>query len=405
MKYLDEILDSKIKIGGVLFRMVDLFFLAFIFAMGICVRWFLFDFLSGDYYHFVGPWMEECHKAGGWAYLGITPSKNGDSTINYGCMYQYIIVLLHYIGGNDMHLVKAVSVIFDVVCAVTIFRITYHVNDGDVSRSSMAFAIAMLLPTSVLNSGAWAQCDSIYTAFVLLSFLHVLKKNNMRIFIYFALAYSFKQQAVFIIPFLIIMWLKSEIKTRFILIVPVILIVTMIPAMIAGRDFFELASVYSRQVETYTRLTMNYPSIYTVISTSLPVETRRMIIAAGTTVTVAMLAFVAYRIRDRKFAMTGQYMVTLAIFTIQLTLFVLPVMHERYGYLPEMLAVVYAVMGYKRAAVCAVMQFVSIVTYSRFLFGTTVDKLWVLTVMLLVVIFVLGKDLYDQMNTSEVADA
>ncbi len=405
MKLLNEVLDSEIKVGDVLFRIVDLFFLAFIFAVGISIRWFLFDFESGDYYHFLGPWMEECHRAGGWAYLGITPGVSEDSTINYGCMYQYVIVLLHYIDGNDMHLIKGVSVIFDVVCAVTIFRITYHVTDGDVSKSTMAFAIATLLPTAVLNSGAWAQCDSIYTAFVLLAFLHVLKNNNMRIFIYFALAYSFKQQAVFIIPFLIIIWLKGKIKARYIFAVPIILFVTMIPAMIAGRKFSELISVYSKQVETYNRLTMNYANIYAVISDSLPVDTRQMIIAAGTMAAVAVLAFVAYVIRGRKFAVTGTFMVTMAIFTMEITLFVLPVMHERYGYLPEMLAAAYAVLGFRRSVVCVIMQFVSIVTYSRFLFGATVEKLWPLTVMLLVAIFLLGKDLYDQMNTSEVADA
>jgi hypothetical protein len=130
-----------------------------------------------------------------------------------------------------------------------------------------------------------------------------------------------------------------------------------------------------------------------------------MIIAAGTMAAVAVLAFVAYVIRGRKFAVTGTFMVTMAIFTMEITLFVLPVMHERYGYLPEMLAAVYAVLGFRRSVVCVIMQFVSIVTYSRFLFGATVEKLWPLTVMLLVAIFLLGKDLYDQMNTSEVADA
>ena len=163
--FFDAILDSEIKLGKVVIRMVDLFFLVFMLGLGIAVRLPLFDFVSGDYYHFLSHWMEECHAAGGIGYLGITPSSDGASTINYGCMYQYVIILLHYIPGNDLHLIKIVSVIFDVVCAVTVFRIAYHVTGGNVRKSSMAFAAAMVLPTVVLNSAAWAQCDSIYSAF------------------------------------------------------------------------------------------------------------------------------------------------------------------------------------------------------------------------------------------------
>ena len=86
-------------------------------------------------------------------------------------------------------------------------------------------------------------------------------------------------------------------------------------------------------------------------------------------------------------------------------LYSLPVMHERYGYLPEVLATVYAVTGFKRLSLLAVMQFVSIVTYSRFLFGTVVNEMWIMSLINLAVILFIGFDLYTQMKAQEVADA
>ena len=405
MMLLDDILDSEIKLGKAGVRMVDLFFLAFMLGLGIAIRLPLFDFVSGDYYHFLSHWMEECHAAGGIGYLGITPSENGASTINYGCMYQYVLVLLHYIDGNDLHLIKIVSVIFDVLCAVTVYRIAYHVTGGNTQKSVMAFGLAMVLPTVVLNSAAWAQCDSIYTAFVLLSFLHVLKGNNNRVFIYLALGYTFKQQAVFFVPFLIIMWLKGKIKARYIYWIPIVIFITMIPAMIAGRNFFELLSIYGKQVSTYSSLTMNYPSIYAVVNPGLNVETRKMIISSATVAAITALGFIAYYVRNKRFEVNPAFMITLAIFTVTVALYLLPVMHERYGYIPEILAVVYAVMGIKRLPVLVMMQFVSIVTYSGFLFGTTMDAMWLLSMIDLAVILLIGFDLYTQMKTQEVANA
>ncbi len=41
------------------------------------------------------------------------------------------------------------------------------------------------------------------------------------------------------------------------------------------------------------------------------------------------------------------------------------------------------------------------ITYTRFLFGSTVTVLWPLTVAMLVIILAVGRDLYLQMNIPE----
>jgi hypothetical protein len=52
--------------------------------------------------------------------------------------------------------------------------------------------------------------------------------------------------------------------------------------------------------------------------------------------------------------------------------------------------------------ICAVVQAISVITYSRFLFGSTVTALWPLAFINLAVILAIGYDLYDQMKKAEV---
>ena len=407
MKTFNDFLDIRIDLCGKKVRVVDVLFFSVLLGLGISMRMALFDFISGDYIYFLSVWMKECRNAGGFPYLAIEPGITDESTINYGCMYQYVIVLIYYLSSfiEDLHLLKMVSVIFDVICAVTVMRITYMVTGKDQRKALLAFGAVMFLPTSVLNSGAWAQCDSIYTAFALLSFLHLMKGNDKRTFVYFALAFSFKQQVIFLVPFLIIMWLKGRVKIRYALLMPAVVFLTLVPALLAGRRLLELLSIYGKQAATYTSLTMNYPSIYAFVSSSLDEDYRRTIISAGTIATVAVLGAIAYYVRDKSFDIRPLYMVTLAIFTAEVCLFTLPVMHERYGYMPELLAVAYGLTRYRRMVICAALQIISVITYSRFLFGSAVKELWPLAMMMFAVIMVLGYDLYLQMNNREVERA
>ena len=115
--------------------------------------------------------------------------------------------------------------------------------------------------------------------------------------------------------------------------------------------------------------------------------------------------FICKCMYKKRFKITDKFMITLVVFTAELCCFCLPVMHERYGYLPEMLAVVYALYSYKRLPICAFLQVISMITYTRYLFGSTVTSLWPLSVAMLTIILTVGYDLYKQMQIPEEADA
>ena len=176
----------------------------------------------------------------------------------------------------------------------------------------------------------------------------------------------------------------------------------MVPAAIAGRSWGDLLGTYGRQVQMFSRLTMNYPSIYTIVSGDLSSAGRKILISAGTMATVIIMGVLAYYVYKKNFEVTGKYMVTLVVFTAEICCFCLPAMHERYGYIPEVVAVIYAILSIKRVPVCVALQVITMITYTRYLFGSTVLTLWPLSIAMLVVIMVVGYDLYLQMREPEV---
>ena len=404
MRFIDDFFTTEIKIFKHKIPIFDMLFFTILSCLGVYFRLSLFGIRSGDYVKAFADWMRECHAAGGFAYLGIKPGVSEASTFDYNCLFQYVIVILHYIGGSipDIYLVKSVPVLFDFICAITVFRIVYHITDKNLTKAMMSYGVMMFLPTAVLNSAAWAQNDSIYTAFVLLSLLHFMKRNDNRAFIYMAFAYSFKQQAIFFVPFIVLMWLKNKVKIRYVLWIPVVHVLAMVPAAIAGRSWGDLLGTYGRQVQMFSRLTMNYPSIYTIVSGDLSSAGRKILISAGTMATVIIMGVLAYYVYKKNFEVTGKYMVTLVVFTAEICCFCLPAMHERYGYIPEIVAVIYAILSIKRVPVCVALQVITMITYTRYLFGSTVLTLWPLSIAMLVVIMVVGYDLYLQMREPEV---
>ena len=141
---------------------IDIFFGVSLIMMGLMARFAVFEMMSGDYEKAFADWMIEirnCHAAG-LPYTGVEPSGADHlSTFDYNCLYQYLLVFLNLFnngGGNDMFLVKMSDCIFDIVAAVTVFKIMYEMTK-DTHKSVMAMGVMLVIPTMLLNSAAWAQ--------------------------------------------------------------------------------------------------------------------------------------------------------------------------------------------------------------------------------------------------------
>ena len=449
MRPIDKFLHEKISIFGITMEFIDIFFAVSLIMMGLMARFAVFEMMSGDYEMAFADWMVEirnCHAAG-IPYTGVEPGgADHFSTFDYNCLYQYLLIFLNLFnngGGNDMFLVKMSDCIFDIVAAVTVFRIMYEMTH-DTHKSVMAMGVILVIPTMLLNSAAWAQNDAIYTSFLLLSFLSFIKKRDVRTWLYFAIAFCWKQQALFFAPVLRIAWLRNKTKIRYALLVPAMYVLVIIPATIAGafvlekvtvsiealtdtgnvswisdfaatgdtlvlepvgRTFGSLLGIYGHQVSMFSRLTMNYPNIYTIIYSDINKELRQMIITCGEFVTIMLLGVLAFYLYNRKFKDSRLFYLTLVVFVSQLVVYCLPCMHERYGYVAEVFAFIYGMFGFKRLCIAIMLQGITLVTYTRFLWGAssslTTANLVVFAFLLLGIILLMGKDLYAQIHKVE----
>ena len=199
---LDQFLQYTVEIGEIKFQMVDLLFILCLSVVGLLIRIPLYPITSADYLGCLLPWMEEIRQTGGFFSLNHSIS-------NYTSPYMYLMCLVSYVTRDNLYALKTVSVIFDYVAALAMFLLVYEIT-CNVRRSIIGMALVLLCPTVIINSAYWCQCDVIYTSFLLLSLLYFYRDNSRKSLVFMGIAFSFKLQALFFVPFLILMWLKGR---------------------------------------------------------------------------------------------------------------------------------------------------------------------------------------------------
>lgn len=228
------------------------------------------------------------------------------------------------------------------------------------------------LPFVIVDSALWKQCDSIYSAFILLGIFFFLKERPNLTFIMIGLAFSFKFQTVFIVPFFVIAYyLKKNFSMLHVLWVPAMYLITGLPAIICGRSLTNTYGIYYRQMNsTNGETVVSFPSIWFVGFSE------KMFRHIGVFVTLmvfaATLVFVKKYIKDvNGKAVDGAYWLMLAGWCVMTEAIFLPGMRERYDYLAVVLVSFVAVAYRKRIIVPAViMNLCSNYSYGRLLTHT-----------------------------------
>ncbi|MBR1470024.1 MAG: DUF2029 domain-containing protein, partial [Lachnospiraceae bacterium] len=107
----------------------------------------------------------------------------------------------------------------------------------------------LFLPTVVMNSSMWGQCDSIYSSFCILALIFLLKKSYRRAYIMLGIAFSFKLQTVFIIPFFLTYYSVKKDHSIFLYLWTVLVLeLSGIPSYLMGRDISAPFQIYFFQV-------------------------------------------------------------------------------------------------------------------------------------------------------------
>ena len=394
---IDRFLGKTVRLGSVTLSVLDICFIVALLGLALVARLYLFPLRSGDYRAFLSHWMEKIQAMGPFHSLSVRIS-------DYSSSYMYLMGLGSGF-SNSLYALKAVSVVFDYFGAFVMFLLVHHLT-GSTRKGILGMALTLLCPTVIINSSWWCQCDMIYASFVLLALYFLFKDKSAWCCIFLGVAFSFKVQTVFILPFIVMLWLKGKtIKLWHLLYIPLVYVVLQIPAWIAGRPFSELMTVYFNQAGSYPWGTLKFPNLYEFLDETMKhrhhwVEVGKF----GLPLSLTCLGTLAWYVGSRRFRMTDTLMVTLAMFSVSVALFTLPHMHERYGFLVDLLAIVYALQRPEKAWVSVGYILISLITYMPFLVGAYVFPFPVLAAAMLALDIFVGYDLYRQINAASLPD-
>ncbi|MCR5656864.1 MAG: hypothetical protein K6G06_05310 [Butyrivibrio sp.] len=412
-RWIDSFLEKSFIIKNFRFEMIDILFVAVLWVFAFLLRWKLFPIESADYFGFLELWMEDIDRLGGFSSLGSEIS-------NYTSAYMYLMCFVHAVTDDWLTGLKMISVVFDYAMSIAVFLIVFHMT-GKPRTSIAGMAFVLLSPTVFIDSAYWCQCDAIYSCFILYAIYFILKDKSALSAIMLGLAFCFKLQTVFILPFIVIMWLlKYSVKLIHLLLIPVVYVISIIPAWLFGRDFGELLFFYFDQGSYYPWGTLEYPNIYALLDETMPNgHYSEEVSGAGMFVAMMLLGIIAYylyvKVREcrknkeyigktssenapAQALISNEIFILTSLLTVAVTLYTLPHMHDRYGYLIDILAIIYACIRPKRIPLMCAFFVVSILTFIPYLTAVRPFSLQTVAVVMTMLIAVVARDLYLELK-------
>lgn len=330
--------QKKFRIGKISFTVIDLLLFLFVSFAALIVRYALRNVVAGDYKMFFEPWVSTLREAGGGIKGLAAEFEYVDYTTPYLLILSYISICPFL---NTLLLMKIVSVFFDFVAAFAVMFLVYH-KRKNVTISIVAYGCLLFAPTVFTNSAMWAQCDIIFTSFVLWSLYFILKDKPVPGMIFFGIAFAFKLQTMFLAPLYVILWMKGKIKAKHVLFVPLMYFIGVLPSWYAGKNLWDLLTVYLFQangaMDIYA-LSHKFPNIYQLIGTDTFLYEYA---DAGIWLTLAALMVFLYSFARREYELNQELILRMGMLLTMTVVFFLPHMHERYAILVDVLAVIFA---------------------------------------------------------------
>lgn len=221
-------------------RLVPSLVLVLLVVVALGVRWLFVDVRSGDYRSFLDPWFQHLATHG---FAGLA-----DEFSNYNTPYLVLLWLATKLPVSQIVAIKLVSVLFDLLLASFAYAIVRELRPASRWWPVLVGGLILLLPTVVMNSSAWGQCDAIYASLSLGSLFFLLRRRPWLACALFGLAFAFKLQAIFLLPVLVAVLLVNRLRVRALVAVPLAFFAALLPAWVAGRGLLSQLAVYPAQI-------------------------------------------------------------------------------------------------------------------------------------------------------------
>ncbi len=308
---------------------VALLFQMAILAGLIIARFIMLSHESRDYQVFLSDWVAQIRNAEGFSALKM---NIGD----YNMPYLYLLFIISKLTDVDLYYIKLFSIVFDLLAAWFAARLVAR-KFPEQRTVFAAFATVLAVPTVLLNSAYWGQCDSVFTALGLGAILYGLEGRSRSAWLMIALAFSFKLQTIFFIPAFVLLVLLRRVRWQDCWVFPAAFFATLLPAIVAGKPIADTLSIYVKQTDSYPELVWNAPTVFRLFGTNGEFEIFNLvgIFLAGTA-----CAAVFYLLWNRRDSLDDERIIEAAFLFALIIPFVLPRMHDRYFFPADVLSVV-----------------------------------------------------------------
>ncbi len=328
-------------------------------VLGVVIRLPLLDFVSGDSNFFLLPWYQQIQENGLSQQVG-----------NYNFLYQLLIFLMTKLPIAPLHAYKWLSILFDYGLALAAGLLAARICPKErLLKGILAYCAVLLSPIVVLNSSAWAQCDSIFCCFAILALVALDQEKWGLSLVLMGLSFSFKLQAIFLLPvFLFVYYQRRRFSLLYFTLIPGTMLLTGLPLVFFGRNLLDIFSIYGGQTAAYPYLSMNYPSVWLLLSPGTDASHYTMLKVMAMGITLAVLAGLMLYWLQKKIPAKGENLLSMAFLLAYTCVLFLPAMHERYSYPFEILAIILALAMPKTAVLCAGLMGISLCTYGNYLY-------------------------------------
>lgn len=330
----------------------------------------LLDYESDDYQIFLTNWIYNYTKYG--IKEGLGRYLESDYTPPYLYLLQ-IISRVRYYPWN--YLVKAWSILAEVLLCYTVMRISSLKVKGE-GAQLLIWHMTSMLPTVVFNGAYWGQCDAIYVGFCLLALWLGITGRGARSMICFGVALSFKLQTVFFLPVMLPLWLRGNLKLRYLPLIPAAYMAMMIPALWGGKSLHHVLTCYSSQAGKYNFISMNGTNVWHLLPRDVMGQYAfrmfgTLAMCMGFAVMLAYCVLVCWK-RDR---LSDESVVLCCLLMLSAVPYFLPKMHERYTFGADVLSVAAAAHNPRRAYLPLLFGLASYICYTGGLPGMEIFHL------------------------------
>lgn len=338
--------------------------------MGLAIRASLFNFQSNDYINYLSPWYTEIRKLGGFTALRKQVG-------NYGITYQFLIAMFTYLPGKGLYWYKGLSVFFDFVLAYTGGQLAKSISKKHKNYTFIfTYSILLIVPITFFDSSLWGQCDSIYTSFILISLLELSRRKNILSFVFLGIAMAFKFQTIFILPlFFLVYFIRKDFSIIYFLISLFSFYICCLPGIVMGRGLLAPIKIYLSQTANQPGLNFAYPNFVALFAKAAGKnwEWYHMLHLSMIFLTFTILCIGLVYIISKRPHIDSYDILVFSIWTVWTFVMFMPDMHDRYGYLAEILLVILSIIRQRYVLVTTVAIVNSILMYSVFLFNLSVD--------------------------------